>query len=333
MTLPASSLSDGIRVAVGCYGTDGAVCPSGSASYARIHSATFTLADDVPPTVSDHSGSLTTGDVMRGTQSIVFGATDAGGGVYRAIVSVDGQVIGAPVLDSSGGTCVDAFTGLGDSDPYQFESRTPCPATVSGAQLPLDTTRFADGDHRVAVVVEDAAGNRTPVYGPATMTIRNASTPGGSTTPPDGGGLPTSPAGTAVGTGTPNGLNATPNAQLNVLSVARTVRVRYGRATTLRGRLTTPAGTGIAGAAIDVTARTSLPGAAWRTAGSVRTDASGSFSYRIPVGASRTVRFAYRVATGDAQPVESDDVVVRVTSRVDLRLSNTRLRNGQTLRY
>ncbi|HSD77741.1 MAG TPA: hypothetical protein VLA98_10060 [Solirubrobacteraceae bacterium] len=82
-----------------------------------------------------------------------------------------------------------------------------------------------------------------------------------------------------------------------------------------------------------MTARTSLPGAVWRTAGTVRTDASGSFSYRIPVGASRTVRFAYRVATGDAQPVESDDVVVRVTSRVDLRLSRTRLRNGQTLRY
>ncbi|HSD77740.1 MAG TPA: hypothetical protein VLA98_10055 [Solirubrobacteraceae bacterium] len=276
MTLPASSLSDGIRVAVGCYGTDGAVCPSGSASYARIHSATFTLADEIAPTVSEPSGSLTTSDVKSGTESIVFGATDAGGGVYRAIVSVDGQVIGAPVLDSSGGTCVDAFTGLGDSDPYQFESRTPCPATVSGAQLPLDTTRFADGDHRVAVVVEDAAGNRTPVYGPATMTIRNAPTPGGSTTPPSSGGATTSQTGTTVGAGTPNGLNATPNAQLDMLSVARTVRLRYGRAKTLRGRLTTPAGTGIAGAAIDVTARTSLPGTAWRAAGSRRPLARGS---------------------------------------------------------
>jgi hypothetical protein len=227
------------------------------------------------------------------------------------------------VLSNTTGTCEDAFTASGDQDPYQFEARTPCPSTIEGARLVLDTTQLSDGEHQLAVGVEDAAGNRTPVYGPAAMTVRNAPT-GGATTPGGSAG---------AGSGAPNGLNATTNARLDIISVQRTVDLKYGRTTTLRGRLTTPGGTGIAGAALEVTARTSLPGKTWARVATVHTDASGAFSYRVPVGTSRTLRFSYRAATGDAQPVESDDVVVRVASRVDLRLSKPRLRNGQTLRY
>src|SRR4051812_9816368 len=204
------------------------------------------------------------------------------------------------------------------------------------------TTRlFSDGAHTVAVAVEDAAGNREPVYGPATINIRNATGDPTPTTPPSGNpgaGTPTPGPGTPSGPnpstapGAPNGSNATPNARMSIVSVRRTLRLKYGRTTTIRGRLTTPGGRGIAGAAVRVAARVSLPRRAFARVATVHTDASGAFAYRVPVGPSRLLRLSYSPRVG-GQAVERDDVVVRVTSRVDLRLSHKRLRNGQTLRY
>jgi hypothetical protein len=328
--------TNSVTAAVGCTGPKGSVCPAngGSPNTLRVHAATFTISDDFAPTVSNVSGSLTSSTVKSGLENLVFSASDAGGGVYRAIVAIDGVVIAEPVVSNLTGTCVDVYTAHGDTDPHQFGARKPCPSSVEGVQLPLDTRTLSDGDHLLTISVDDAAGNRTPVYGPATMTVRNAAQtgtdnpPAGTGNPPGGGsGSSTPPA------GTPNGTNATTNARLDIISVPRTVRLKYGRTTTLRGRLTTPSGTGIAGAAIDVAARTSLPGKSWATVATIHTDASGAFSYRVPVGPSRTLRLTYRARTGDAQPVESDDVVLRVISRVDLRLSRKHLRNGQTLRY
>src|SRR5262249_37758048 len=56
--------------------------------------------------------------------------------------------------------------------PYKFLA--PCPLEVSSS-LPLDTTRFKDGQHQVKVAVTDAAGQRGTSFG-VTLTVRNTPT-------------------------------------------------------------------------------------------------------------------------------------------------------------
>ncbi|MGZ4270653.1 MAG: hypothetical protein ACXVSX_15775, partial [Solirubrobacteraceae bacterium] len=111
------------------------------------------------------------------------------------------------------------------------------------------------------------------------------------------------------------------------------LRVRYGRAARLTGRLVGPSGVPIPGALIEVYTQTRVRGAQLVHAGTVTTDAGGSFSYTAAVGASRLVRFAYRAHVQDTDFAQTSDVDLQVIPRVTLRLSARSLRNGQTVRY
>jgi hypothetical protein len=112
--------------------------------------ATLTVRDDTPP-------SLTVDGLpapARGAVDVVVRASDAGIGLARATLSVDGQ----PVATR-------------DFDPARCRELSPLDATIdlnlslactrSGTMtFPLDTTGFADGEHRLEVSVVDGAGNR-----------------------------------------------------------------------------------------------------------------------------------------------------------------------------
>jgi len=217
---------------------------------------------------------------------------------------------------------------------------------VSNVDVPLDTTTLSDGTHTVQLRVEDAAGNETSAYGPTAIVVRNTPTPvtptpvtptpvqPGTGTPATGGGSPT--AGTTGAATGVNGVGGGPAARLSVVVLRtnqRTVRVSYGKTVTVSGRVTTPAGDPVAGADVEVLAQTRLRGAKLTRVATVRTDRSGGFRYTVAKGPSRLIRFGYRAHSGDATFAHTTDVDVRVQGQVSLRLSKSKLRNGQTLRY
>ncbi|ADB50250.1 hypothetical protein Cwoe_1824 [Conexibacter woesei DSM 14684] len=81
--------------------------------------------------------------------------------MYRSILAVDGVEVARGVVDGNGGRCRDVEPG--SVDPYEFAAPRPCPLEASGEAV-FDTRGLRDGDHALALSVEDAAGNVTLVH-------------------------------------------------------------------------------------------------------------------------------------------------------------------------
>lgn len=333
---PTKLASNTIEALVGCLGAPGATCPAvgSTSSELRIHAATFTLSDPSAPTVESVGGSLLTA-VDRKVHSLTISTSDLGGGVYRAIVEVDGGLFAAPVLDGNGGRCADAVPST--PEPYEFQHRVPCKLQVTGAQVPVDTRSLSEGPHTLRVWVEDAAGNRTSAAGPRTIGVADAT---GQQPSQQDAQTTNATASTASNTASTNssGLNGAPGGAGAKLTVwhsgsKRTIRVRYGRRVTLTGQLLLPTGQPVVGAIVDVLSQTRVRGSALRHVTTVRTDSSGRFRYVAPAGPSRLIRFGYRAHLGDTAFSDTTDVHLRVVARVTLKLSSKRLRNGAALSY
>jgi hypothetical protein len=228
------------------------------------------LKDALAPAVSgvnvidsgDRSGVLTVG----------FSASDRGGGVYRAVVSVDGKPLATQPLGDA--NCTDANPT--DADPYQFLLPVPCPASVSGAIVRVDAKTLARGPHGVEIAVEDAAGNSTSVFGPIQFPRVNAES------------APSTPA----------ALRALLRARLRVWFVkTRTSRSSsiYGQRVVVRGRLRDLRGHGVQGARIDVyhLRRTGKHRRLVKTG--LKTRAHGDLTLILPLNVdTRRIEFAYR---------------------------------------
>jgi hypothetical protein len=71
------------------------------------------------------------------------------------------------------GTCLDVAPS--NAIPYEFAAKVPCPLTQAGLNVNVDTTKLSEGRHTIGVALEDAAGNRVNVVGPAArFLVRNA---------------------------------------------------------------------------------------------------------------------------------------------------------------
>ncbi len=141
------------------------LCTNAGSTCLRPLRADFTaiqigLKDPSPPAVSNVKV-LDNGD-SSGVLSTTFDAADTGGGVYRALVKVDGQPFRAQPLSAA--PCADAAPL--DADAYEFVDPVPCPLSVTGAAVKVDYRDLPPGPHAVEIDVEDAAGNATAVYGP-----------------------------------------------------------------------------------------------------------------------------------------------------------------------
>ena len=90
--------------------------------------------------------------------TFAFPATDDGGGVYQAILEVDGAPVLARTIDDWGGRCVDTTAGQ-----RVFRYPRPCLTSVDAARGGGRRCAAA-GDHDVALRVSDAAGNVRTVY-------------------------------------------------------------------------------------------------------------------------------------------------------------------------
>ncbi len=292
IVVPTASLGPELQVVAACGGVDKYKCPAGKgdanglAAAVYLYAADLTLEQAEGPHASDVSGELASAATVHGDSDVAFDATDPGSGVYEAVFSVDGEVVQRTVVNEDGGRCRDV--GQTSDGTPAFLYVQPCLASVS-ADVPLDTTRLANGAHHLVVSVTDAAGNAAPVLD-RTVTVDNPTTPGAPRPP-----------------GPPNGAGATTAASLSVRWQATrkpTLLSGFGRAQSIAGSLTAPGGTPIANAAIEVRATASYDGAHSASPAIVRTDAHGRFAMRLPAGiSSRTLRFEYRAHLGDALPV------------------------------
>lgn len=127
-----------------------------SRSELRLESARIGIDDSLAPWVSSLQVASIGSAALRGMVGVSFGAQDAGGGVYRSTLTVDGVVADRAVVDANGGKCRDVEEG--NDDAYEFASPQPCPLAVS-RELQYDTRALSDGQHTLRLTVEDAAGN------------------------------------------------------------------------------------------------------------------------------------------------------------------------------
>jgi len=258
-----------------------------------ISGAFVTLEDPAAPAVSN-SRVIDSGETS-GTLRVGFDATDAGGGVYRALVKVDGQVTQTIPLGPP--PCSDVVPG---DNPYEFNVPVPCPAAVKDALVAVDVRALPAGPHGVEIVVEDAAGNQAAVAGPIEFPKPN------------------------VASGSAAERAAALTGRLRMWFVKAKSRNRrsfasvYGNRVVTRGVLVSRSGRGIVGARVDVY-HIRRDGTRRLVKTGLKSRSRGRLTLILPNNVdTRTIEFAYRALRPGP-----------ITSRQRLRLT-VRTKSGRT---
>jgi hypothetical protein len=249
-------------------------------------------------------------------------AADVGGGLYRAIVEVDGGDALAVAVGDASPYCRD----IGPSASVnEFAAPQPCPLRIDDGALDVDTTSLPQGRHSVRVLLEDAAGNRTAIFGPVVRSIAATGAIGPGSDP--------------ALRGAANGDGASDQARLTAHWGARGNRTRlvseFGHRHVVRGRLTAADGAPIANAAIDVVSKTTAVNAReLAKRGGPRTESDGRWRWLLPRGvSSRELTFRYRSHVNDTIAVAQAAVHLRVRAGLKLAISPRVARRGQAIRF
>ncbi len=303
LVVPIADLSGGLSLEATCGDLSGsgncAQAPGDANGYSSaiyLYAADIILEQSMGPTVSEVGSELASEPVVHGTSFISFDAADAGSGIWKAVVEVDGQVTQTVNLGGADDHCREV--GQTTDGLPAFLYLQPCPPTVS-ADVGVDTTKLSNGTHHLLVDVVDAAGNSTTVVNRA-MDVQNA------------------PSACAGG-----GVKAAASSTEGTLAVSfkgsetTTLTSQWGRRQTVVGRLTGPGGTPISGAAVTVTATPRSSGGASVAIGSPRTGPDGRFTVEVPgTLSSRTLCLAYpSTAVGGAL-----EATLRLNRRAGLAL-------------
>ena len=289
----------------------GAPCTFGAGenNILELYGAQLTLEDPTLPSGSATGGNLASSGTVSGTASISYQASDTSSGVRLVQLRVDGEPVAGQNYDAS----------------CSYSAFQACPPSVSGA-VSWDTTTVANGEHRIELVIEDAAQNTSTVYS-GEVTVQNATSTTLGANPGPGGPIVTNPSLTSPTptVTTPNGQNASEQAQLRVGLPGAITRSYAHRALMVAGRLLDSQGQPIAHARLDVlqqTAGTSTPQLLTHTT----TGATGTFSTHVPGGPSRLIEIAYRAFSSDA----AYTAIVRIKENVQagVRLNITPTHTG-----
>ncbi len=291
-------------------------CP-GSANpeaQALVSGGAFTLRDATVPSVTNVSGSLIASGTLTGTDTINFTASDSGGGIYSAIVLIDGLPVVQEVPDTNGGLCVNLAPS---SATMAFAAPQPCP-TTENISIPLNTTQFPAGQHHLQVIVEDAAGDQATAYdstittsGPPLVTANGNSINGGK----------------GIANGEPC---AGEELSLEVNGKAKPPVIPFGKPVRVRGVLhcgTVP----IRGARIAIATLGGPQSAMIDSA--VQTALDGSFSYKVPRGPDRLLRFSYTAYSNDPGPSATATAMISIRPEIKLRIEPRRTSNGHTIHW
>jgi hypothetical protein len=322
-----------IRVAMKCLAGPGSPpCQPESGvtvSFLNLLGSTVALVDRLSPEIERASGPAVADTLWSGAEALAFVASDHGGGVYRVLVEVDGQVMKAlpAVADHR---CVDQ-TGARD-----FGEPVPCPVRASGS-LNIDAGDLPSGLHTVGVYLEDVAGNRAALIPPTAKLIVNDYRAVGYYA----NGMFFNPR--FASPRVANGAGAISGARLTASFVRQVGRgrgrhsvrvakreVRFSQRPTVRGTLTAPSGEPIADATVFIGQQPE--GQPWRLDGAVHTDSAGDFVYRPAARhPNRQLRAVYFPFSDSHENVATDPLALRVRAGLALHVDRHRLRNGQRL--
>jgi hypothetical protein len=300
-TLPSNTTE--LTLADYCSNDDaGNGCSFGAGENANLEllGSQLTLADSNLPSGTVAGGALAGTGTLAGTESLTYTAEDPDSGVRLVQLLLDGR----PVAQKD---------YLPDC-PY--ESFAACPTNVSD-EIQWNTASASNGTHELALRVTNAAGDAAIVDEHA-VTINNP-----------GIGI----SGSINGRG-PHVANGDPCAG-EALDVAingkrRSPIVPYGKAVTVRGVLhcgTVP----IRGARIAIVTLGGPASAAIDS--SVQTALDGSFSYKVPVGPDRQLRFIYTSYSNDPGPSATATVAILIRPRITLRIKPHRSSNGHSISW
>ncbi len=313
------SLSDARRLDVS-YSCAQGPCDGTKMLRSWITQASFDLRDDVAP-LGAASGAAIAASTWSGPTGVAIDATDAGAGLARAIVEVDGADAQSIALAGGRASCSD----IGPEPAVrEYAAAQPCPTSVRGVHT-IDTAALPQGDHTVRLLLEDASGNRTSIFGPVTRRI-------------DAADAQIGPGSDPARRGDLNGRGARDDARLSAHWGDRGRRTlltsAFGHRHVVRGRLTTAAGGPIADARLDLLSRTTAVNARSLPKRGPVTGADGRFSVTLPSNvSSRDLTLRYRSHVADTIPVASSALRLRVRAGVRLRVSPHVARRGGTVRF
>jgi hypothetical protein len=256
-----------------------------SGAHTYVKQIRIQITDVVGPSLSI-GGSLLSGGVLRGPQTLAVNAGDVGSGIHSVQITVNGRPAGG---DDLSGSC-NELGGL-------TSRLSPCPPSFSKTYS-LDTAKapFQEGVNSVSVCVYDYALSGTPndACQVRELIIDNLC-PGSGV----GGG-------STITAGFGNGKSH------------RTLS--FHRRALVRGRLRDGASNPVAGAEVCIEGHTDLAERSYHLIGTATTNANGGWSYKLHNGPSRQIRVAYRF--GSAQT--SAELSLHMRTRVTLHLSRHR---------
>lgn len=288
-----------------CMRLDGGTsCPPVGAPTPRItvHAARVTLSDPHEPAFAvPPAGDLLVSQIpLEGMRTAFFAAEDRGGGLASVGIMVDGRLTGEQPVDPRSKDCRRPYT-----------TPVPCPLSAQGT-IRFDTTQIANGVHEIALVLTDAAGNRT-LSPPATVSVHNP--------------------------GAANGARASRFARLQAWIESRSRRrgssavVPFRQTRAVAGRLTDESGAPVSGAVLDLTTAALRRGSRTRVLGQVSTDSDGRFRYVLRPGSSRSVTVGYRAFHLDKAPSATATVKLHVRAGISLTVRPKRVSPTGTVKF
>jgi hypothetical protein len=291
-----------------CYFADSIAVPA-------LSDITLTLIDNTPPAVTSVSGALASAaaakSTVAGSQLLNFTGADADSGVRSAVLTLSPQGGGAP------------YTHTFDfSSQCSYDAWNACPLTQTVSGFAVNTSSLKDDSYAVSLAVTDAAGN---VASDSLGTITTAGPPsigvnGGSI---NGALRPPAPA--HIANGDPCAGEAL---ELAVNGKSKPPTVLYGKSVTVRGVLHCGA-VPIRGARIAISTIGGPASAAIDT--SAQTALDGSFSYSVPTGPDRELRFSYTAYSDDPGPAATATTAIVIRPRVTLKITPHRTSNRHTI--
>jgi hypothetical protein len=239
---------------------EGGRCVGPGAPHTWAKQLRLQLTDVSAPTESI-SGSMLSGEVLRGPQTVAVSAGDQGAGLQSVQVLVNGK-----------GAAGDDLSAQCNPLPGGLTSRVaPCPGSFSKAYT-LDTASgpFVEGANTIAVCVYDYAQTGTPngVCESKQVVVDNLC---------PGSGVA---GGQTLTSGFGNGKNI------------RTLAFR--KRALIRGRLRDGGGNPVVGAQVCIEGHTALPERPFHLIGTATTNENGGWTYKLQHGPSREFRIAYR---------------------------------------
>jgi hypothetical protein len=145
---------------VGCYSMT--VCPADGWGFGwmAVFDPVVVLSDGRAPQVVQASGSAIADARWEGVKTLHATVTDRGGGIQSLRLYVDQQLKQEFVPDDNDGRCRPGDHG---EDGAHYGSVLPCPSMVTAA-MNIDTNAIPDGQHEIALVARDVAGNEQTIH-------------------------------------------------------------------------------------------------------------------------------------------------------------------------